>query len=165
MSGKSPGFCFRNQDCDIVKSWLSSFFCLAGFKYLSSSEINASYLAHKIIDVSSMAVENWTFPPIWHYILLPCHRKQQRGALINWHLMWKYGSSKYVQLNSSMRKKWLSLTFINTCWTSKQWIWALWSKGWCGSAVHETHETATWKTLCSRWPCIVVTPQNEECLS
>jgi len=145
-------FCFGSEDCDIIKSWLSSPFCLAGFKYLGCFESYASYLARKIMDIGGMAVENWTFLPIWHIMLLG-DRQRQKGTLTNWHLMWKCGWSIYVQLNSSMRKKWLPLTFINTCGTfmeTKQWIWAQWGNGWCVSAVHETRETATWKTTVFR---------------
>ena len=50
---------------------------------------------------------------------------------------WWYGW-RGMSLNSSMRKKWHSLTFTNTCWTfmeTKQWMWAQWWGGWCISAV------------------------------
>jgi len=33
--------------------------------------------------------KNWTFPPISHYMLLPCHTWQQRGSLTKWHLTWE----------------------------------------------------------------------------
>ena len=46
----------------------------------------------------------WTFPPILHYILLPCDRCQQRGTLTKWHLTWKRIWRKGVSLNSSMWK-------------------------------------------------------------
>ena len=32
----------------------------------------------------------WTFPAIFHYMVLPCDRWQQRGILLEWHLAWKY---------------------------------------------------------------------------
>ena len=73
----------------------------------------------------------WTFLPISHSILLPCDRWQQRRSLTEWHLTWKCVRSKCVELNSLMRKKWCTLTFINTCWTfleTKQWMWAQWGE-------------------------------------
>jgi len=45
-----------------------------------------------------------TFPPISHYILLPCDRWKQRGSLTEWHLTWKCIWSKGVSLNSSLQK-------------------------------------------------------------
>ena len=47
----------------------------------------------------------WTFPPVSHYMLLPCDRWQQRGNLTKWRLSWKCVWSKGVSLNSSMEKK------------------------------------------------------------
>ena len=86
-----------------------------------------------------------TFPPIFHYMLLPCDRWQQRGSLTIWRLTCKCISNKGVWLNTSTCKKWHPLTFINACWIfmeTKQWIWAQWGDRWCVSAV----ETVTWKT-------------------
>ena len=71
----------------------------------------------------------WSFPPVFHYILLLCDRWQQRGNLTKWHLTWKWVCSESVSLHSSVRKKWHSLTFILAFWTymeSKQWMWAQW---------------------------------------
>ena len=86
----------------------------------------------------------WTFTPIFHYMLLPCDRRQQR-SLTKWRLAWKCGWSKGVSLNSSMqKKKWHPLTFINAFWMfmeTEKWICAQWGSGWCVSAV-----TAKWKT-------------------
>ena len=80
----------------------------------------------------------WTFPPILRYMLLLHDRWQQRGSLSKWCLTWKYHWRKSMSLNSSMRKKWHPLTFINISWTfaeNNQWMWAQWGSGWCVSAV------------------------------
>ena len=74
----------------------------------------------------------WTFPPIFHSVLLPCDRWQQRGSLTKWRLTWKCIWSKGVELNSSLRKKWHLLTFSDACWMcmeTKQWMWAQWGVG------------------------------------
>ena len=47
----------------------------------------------------------WTFPPIFHYILLLCDRWQQRGSLTKWCQPWKCIWSNSVSMNSSMQKK------------------------------------------------------------
>jgi len=80
----------------------------------------------------------WTFPPIFHYMLLPCDRWQYRGSLTEWCLTWKSVWSKDVTEFLHAEKKWHPLTFINSCWTfmkTKHWMWAQWGSGWCGSAV------------------------------
>jgi len=47
----------------------------------------------------------WTFPQIFHYILLLCSRWQQRGSLTEWCQTWKWVWSKGMELNSSIWKK------------------------------------------------------------
>ena len=74
---------------------------------------------------------DWTFPPIFHYILLPCDKWQQRDSLTEWRVIWKCKWSKGVSLNSSMQKKWHHWTFMET----KQWMWVHWGCGWCISAM------------------------------
>jgi len=67
-----------------------------------------------------------------------------------WLLMWNCTWSKGVRLNSSVWKKWHTLTFIGACWTLmeiKQWMWAQWGSGWSVSAV----TTATVGHLCWYW--------------
>ena len=77
----------------------------------------------------------WTFPPIFHSMLLLCDRWQQRGSLTEWCLTWKCIESKGVSLNSCMwGKKWHPLM--------NQWASAQWAGGWYISAV----VTVTWKT-------------------
>ena len=74
----------------------------------------------------------WSFPPIFHYIWLPCDRWQQRGTLTEWHLTWKYIWSRSVSLNSAMQKKMQLLTLISTYWMfieTKQCMWAQWHCG------------------------------------
>jgi len=71
----------------------------------------------------------WTFPPISHSMPL---------LWTKWCLMWRCMWSKGVPLNSSLRKKWHPLTFVDACWMfmeTKQWIRAQWGGGWCFSAV------------------------------
>jgi len=107
------------------------------YMYKGSSESNVSYfitLAHSI--------RGWclwydsrgcTFPPVFHYILLPHDRWQQRGTLTQ-----ECGWSRGIIWISPCRNKWHPLTFIDTCWTFveiKQWMWAQWGAGWCVSAV------------------------------
>ena len=55
----------------------------------------------------------WTFPPLFHYILLLCDRWQNRGSLTKCHLTWKCGWSKDASLYSSMQKK---IVPIDLCW-------------------------------------------------
>ena len=80
----------------------------------------------------------WTFPPIFHYMLLPCDRWQQRGSLAKRCLTWKCLWSKGVSLNSSVQKKNGRLTLTDTYGTfleTKQKTWTQWGGGWCTSAV------------------------------
>ena len=111
-------------------------------KYESCFEINAFYfmmLAHNFRGgYWWCGSRGWTFPPIFRYILFPCHRQQQKGSLIEWHLTWKCVWSQSVSLNSSMQKQLRPLTFLSTCWTimkTKQWMWAKWGSRWYISAV------------------------------
>ena len=102
-----------------------------------------------------------TFPPTFHYMLLPCDRWQQRGSLTEWHLTWKCVWSESVSLNSSMWKKWHPLTFIDACWMlmePKQWMSALWEVGrafqkwwqWVHSAGADCYECSM-QALAYRW--------------
>ena len=80
----------------------------------------------------------WTFPPIFHYMLLPCGRWQRNDSLTQWHLTWKCAWSNAVELNSSIRKKQHTLTFTDPCWIfmeTKQWMWTPWGGGWYVLAV------------------------------
>jgi len=56
----------------------------------------------------------WTIVSILHFILSPHNRWQHRDSLTKWHLRRTCIWSKAASLNSSMRKKWHSLAFINT---------------------------------------------------
>jgi len=85
---------------------------------------------------------DWTFPLVFHYMLLPCDRRLQWGSLREWCLTWKWGWMKGVEC--SMWKKWHPLTFINTSWTfmeTKQLMWAPWGGEWYVATV----TAATWK--------------------
>lgn len=87
---------------------------------------------------------NWTFPPIFFYILFLCDRWQQRGTLKKWCLVRNCLWRKGVELNSSMQKELHPLMFTDTYWM----FWRPnsgcehWGSGWCISAT----VTATWKT-------------------
>ena len=92
-------------------------FAIYCFSYCFKS--NASYfimLAHNARGKRWYGSKCWTFPPILHYVLLPCNRWQQRGTLTEWRPTWKRIWSKGVSLNSSVQKKRSLLTFINAYW-------------------------------------------------
>ena len=81
---------------------------------------------------------NWHFLPIFHYVLLPYNRWQQRGSVTQWRLMWECIWSKGEEWNSSVRKKDHPVIFTNTCWMSaetRMWMCAWWGGGWCTPAV------------------------------
>jgi len=56
---------------------------------------------------------DWTFPPIFHYLLLSCDRWQQRGSLTEWHLTWKGIWSRSV--TEFLYAETMALTDINQC--------------------------------------------------
>ena len=89
------------------------------------SESYASYFIMLANDVRGRCwwyeSRGWSFPQVFHYILLSRDRWKQRGK---WCLTWKCIWNNVMSLNSTMQKKWHLLTFINTCWTfmdTKQW--------------------------------------------
>ena len=98
----------------------------------SCSESSASYFIMLAHDVRGgcwwYGSRGWTFPPVLYYMLLPCDWWQQRGSL---KCVWRRG----VLLSSSVWKRLLPLTFVNT-WApsmfTKQWMWG---GGCCVSAV------------------------------
>ena len=47
----------------------------------------------------------WTFPPIFHYLLLPYHRRQQKGSLTKWCPSWKSIWSKGVELREKVQAR------------------------------------------------------------
>ena len=104
---------------------------------------------------------DWTFPPISHYILLPWERWQQRDSLTEWCLTWNCVWSKGVSLNSSMQKKWHTLTFVDICER-------LWTPN--GGCEHNEERVVGFSNgnsdmkdkSCSRQPCTAVIPWNEE---
>jgi len=51
------------------------------------------------MNVGGMAAGVWTFPPVFHHMLMLRDRWQQKSSLTQWHLMWKYTRSKGVPLN------------------------------------------------------------------
>ena len=76
---------------------------------------------------------DWSFPPIFHYMLLRCDRWQQRGSLTKCCIKKKCVWSKSVSWNSCIRKTWLLLIIVDNYWTfvePKQWIWAQKSHRW-----------------------------------
>jgi len=90
--------------------------------------------------------------PSHQYSVTCCDRWQQRSTLTEWRLTWKCVWSKGVEMNSSMWKKWLPLTFIDIFWmfmeTRNSWCKAkLWVEHFsCGNSDVKDKS-------CSRWPC------------
>ena len=112
------------------------------FTYKGCSVSNALYFVLWACDVRGgwwwYGGRSWTFPPIFHYVLLLCVRWQQRGSLTKRSMTWKCVWSKDVELNSSVKEKCYPLTFIDAYWMfmrTKQWMWVQWGSGWCISAV------------------------------
>lgn len=95
---------------------------------------------------------NWTFPPIFFYILFLCDRWQQRGTLKKWCLVRNCLWRKGVELNSSMQKELHPLMFTDTYWMfwrpdsgCEQWV------------VHFSSSDSNVKDKsCSGWPCTAV---------
>ena len=93
--------------------------------YEGCSESNACHfitLAHYIRDRCWWySNRGWTFPPIFHHMLLPCDRWQQSSSLTQWCLTWKCIWREGLQLNSTVWKKrhhWQSLTLAECLWRS-----------------------------------------------
>ena len=60
-----------------------------------------------------------TFPPIFHYVWIPCDIWKQRSSLIQWYPTWKCIWIKDVSVNSSMQKKllhWHSVMLTQHLW-------------------------------------------------
>ena len=99
--------------------------------YEECSKSNASYLITLLYDISGgcwwYGSRDWTFPAIFHYILLLGERQHQTGSLTKWHPTQDCTWRKDIEFNSFIKKKWHPLTFINACWTlmkTKQWMCA-----------------------------------------
>jgi len=140
FSSCNDRICFKSQELSLTK--LLSRNTLIEIKYKGCSESNAFYFIMLAHDIRGgcwwYGSTGWTFPPTFHYILLPCDEWQQRDSVTKRHLTWKCGWRKGVSLNSTMQKKQHPLTFINPCWMfleTIQWMWAQWGGGWCVSAV------------------------------
>ena len=132
--------------------------CKITWKYEDHSESNASYFIILAHDVRGgcwwYGSRGWTFPPIFHYMLLLCDRWQLRGSLTEQCLTWKHVWSRDVEWNSSMMEKPHPLTFINACWMfleTKQWMWAQWGDGWCVLGVVTMAWKMTWKKQATFW--------------
>jgi len=71
--------------------------------YAACSESNTSYFIMLAYSVKERwwwyGSRGWTFLPTFRYISLLCDRRQQRGSLKKWHLIWKCVQSKDVLLN------------------------------------------------------------------
>ena len=102
-----------------------------------------------------------TFPPVFHYTLLPCDRWQQRGSLTERCLTWKCIGRKRVELNSSTWKNIAPIgihqCLLNVCEdlrvdvsTVREWV------------VRFSNNMKDKPHSCQ--PSTAVTPQNEECL-
>jgi len=82
--------------------------CMIRIKLQGRFKSNASYFIMSAHDIRGgcwwYGNRVWTFPPIFHYVLLPCDRWQQRDSQTKWHLTWKCIWSKGVSLNPFMWK-------------------------------------------------------------
>ena len=91
-----------------VTSWCSLWFFHL-HKCEGSSESSASYFIMLAHDVRGRCwwygSRGWTFPPIFHYILLSHNRWQQKGSLAEWRLIGKCIWINEVSLNTSLWKK------------------------------------------------------------
>ena len=146
---------YLHLNCSYISSDYVEFRHLTQMTMRAALKVKDSYftvLPHNIRDRCWWhGSSGWTFPPIFHSILFPCDRWQQRGSLTQWHLAWKYIWSKGVSLNSSMRKKWQSVILIDTGWMcleTKHWMWAQWGSGWCISTVATPTVQIFQSTLC-----------------
>ena len=102
----------------------------------------------------------WTFPPIFHYILLPYDRWQQRGGLRKLQLTWKCLWTNAVSLNSSMQKKRHAFTFTDACWSfwrpNSEFQHTQWGTGCCVSVLATVIESHLhW---CRFYECGMQTP-------
>ena len=91
--------------------------------YEGCSKSNASYfvmLAHSIRRGGWWyGSRGWTFPPISHYMLLPCDRWQQRGSLTEWCHVRSADEAKVWNLIPPHGKNgthWLTLTLAECLW-------------------------------------------------
>ena len=78
--------------------------------------------------------KDWTFLPVFHHILLACHRWQQMGSLRKWR--WRGSAYESKVLNSSIWKKWHPPIFFSACrlfMETKRWVWAQWKLDYVGS--------------------------------
>ena len=100
---------------------------------------------------------------VFHYILLPCNRLQQRGSLTKLRPTWNCIWSKDVELNPCRFKN--TPVDIHLHWMfmeTKQCMLAQWGGGWCISAL----TTVMWKrSHQDAQACTVVTLWNEEHLN
>jgi len=121
-------------------------------------EGNSSYfitLAHSVRDGCWWYdSKGWIFPPIFHYLLLPCDGWQQRGSLTKWRLTWKCAWSKDLSLNSSVVGKRMAhaeiyQSLLNVCGdqtvdvSTERWWVVCFSNGHC-DLKNKSY---------SRWPC------------
>ena len=100
----------------------------------------------------------WTFPPIFHYILLLYDRWQQRGSLTKWCLTWKCIWRKDMWLNPSLWKPLHSLRFIDAYsifMKTKLQMWAQWGGEWCWvtSAGVDFYDQGMQVLVHWRWKC------------
>ena len=133
------------------------------FKYKGCSESNALYFIILTHDIRGRCWwygnRGWTFPPIFHYILLLCNSWQERSSLTEWHLTRKCGWSKVMELKSSMWKNLHPLTFSDACWMFtgvKQWMWAQQGGGCISTVVIATVVHIYWSRYLKLWnagPC------------
>ena len=127
--------------CLLLRAPLGSCFLM----YKVYSKHNASYfimLAHNVrSECWWYGSRGWTFPPIFHYMLLPCDRWQQRGSLKMASDMKQRCAIEFLHM-----VKWYPLTFIDAMWTfmeTKQWMWAQRGLGGAFQRWQKWHERQT----------------------
>jgi len=108
-----PTWIYKVESSDSQLCFLSTMSGLASFgvwgKCKCCFKSNFSYFIILVHNVRGRCwwcgSRGWNFSTVFHYILLPCDRWQQRGSLTKWHLKWKCVWSRSVLSNSSMQKK------------------------------------------------------------
>ena len=83
--------------------------------------------------------KGWTFPPVFHSMLLPCDRWQPRGSLtercLTWKCTWSRSVWNWIPPCRNSGTHWHPLTRAEVDRDqTKQWTWAQWWGGYCVSS-------------------------------
>ena len=125
---------------------------------------NASYVVMLVHDVRGRCwlygSKGWTFPPIFHYSLLPCDKWQQRGSLAEWCVTWKCIRVEFLHVEkmapTDIHWHLLNVVEDQTADVSTVRWWVVSFS--CGNSDVKDKQ-------CSRGLCTAVTPQNKEHLN